>query len=141
MRRPLLLAAALALNACDSAPRVAVRDAVVAAGPDSAAVYGIVANDGGSGDRLVGIEVDGRVPISLHQTSNDGGVMRMRSVAALDVPAGGQLELKSGGAHGMAMGRIEAPGGRLPLTFRFEKAGAVKVDARVTGPGGMEHRR
>ena len=134
---PFSLAAAIA--ACREQPSITVTDAIIAAGPQSAAVYATLANKGGA-DRLTGIEVNGRVPISLHLTSNDGGVMRMRSVDALDVPANGKLELKSGGAHGMAMGRIAADPPVVPLTFRFERNAPVVVRAAVTGPGGMEHR-
>lgn len=140
MRALLPIACSMMVGACQGAPAVSVRDATLSAGPNSAAVYATIVNQGGA-DRLTGIEIDGRVPISLHVTSNDGGVMRMRAVDGLDVPAGGSLELKSGGAHGMAMGRIAAAGGQVPLTFRFEKSPALAVTARLTGPGGMEHRR
>ena len=136
MRYLLFLVGLPALAACQAEPAITVTDATIAAGPRSAAVYATIVNAGGA-DRLVGIESDGRVPIGLHQTSIDGGVMRMRGVDALEVPANGKLELKSGGAHGMAMGRIEANPPVVPLTFRFERSAPVSVRAAVTGLGGM----
>src|SRR5688572_19492555 len=107
MRRFLLLAAFLALAACQAKPEITVSNATIAAGPRSGAVYATIANRGAA-DRLTGITLDGRVPIGLHVTSNDQGVARMRDADSLAVPANGELQLKSGGAHGMAMGRIEA---------------------------------
>lgn len=141
MRIPALVALFLALAGCgQSDPALTVTNAAVAAGPSSAAVYASIDNKGGA-DRLTGIEIDGRVPISLHETTMTEGVMRMRAVEVLDVPANSRLELKSGGAHGMAMGKIVANPPSIPITFRFEKHAPISVSATVTGPGGvpMEH--
>ena len=141
MRFPALLALSLALAGCGQAdPALTVTDATVSASPTSAAVYATSGNNGAA-DRLIGIEVDGRVPISLHETTMTDGVMRMRAVEALEVPANGRLELKSGGAHGMAMAQIADNPPQLQLRFRFEKHAPISVSATVTGPGGtpMEH--
>ena len=132
----------LVLVGCGQAdPALTVTNVTVAAGPNSAAVYATIDNQGGA-DRLTKIEVDGRVPISLHDTTMTDGVMRMRAVEALDVPANGRLELKSGGAHGMAMGEITANPPSIPLTLRFASHAPITVRGTVTGPGGMpmEHR-
>lgn len=140
MRRFLLLAAFPALAACQAEPDIAVSDATIAAGPRSAAIYATIANRGAA-DRLTGITLDGRVPIGLHVTSNDQGVARMRAADTLAVPANGELQLKSGGAHGMAMGRIEADPPIVPLTFQFERSAPVSVSARLIQPGEMEAHR
>lgn len=141
MRTAFLLTAIVALIGCrQDKPSIMVTNAVIAAGPQSAAVYADIDNRGGA-DRLTGIEIASRVPISLHQTSNDGGVVRMRRVDELEVSANGRLELKSGGAHGMAMGKVTADPPRVPLTFRFARSGPVAVSARLTGPGRMEEQR
>lgn len=139
MTRTFPFFAALLLAGCGGASGVSVTDAEVVANPSSAAVYATIVNRGTSGDRLVGIVAEGGPAIGLHTTSNDGGVMRMREVEALDVPAGGTLTLESGGAHGMAMAPVTASGERVVLTFRFEKAGAVRVAAERGAPGAMEH--
>lgn len=133
----LLLALAQPLAACQDRPAIAVSNATVAAGPNSAAIYASLVNDGGA-DRLTGIEIGGRVPVSLHRTRIDDGVMRMRAVDGLDVPARSTLELRSGGAHGMAMGRIAAGTAKVQLTFRFARSAPVAVEASLTGPGGMK---
>ena len=137
MRNTALLALVLALAGCGPAdPALTISNATVSASPNSAAVYAAIHNNGGA-DRLTGIEVDGRVPISLHETTMTDGVMRMRAVEALDIPANGRLHLKSGGAHGMAMGQVSANPPNLPLTFRFARNAPISVSATVTGPGGM----
>jgi len=134
---PILLALSLALVGCGEAdPALTVTNVTVSANPSSAAFYATIDNQGGA-DRLTGIEIDGRVPISLHETTMTDGVMRMRAVEAIDVPANGRLELKSGGAHGMAMGEVTANPPTIPLTFRFARNGPISVKATVTGPGGM----
>lgn len=141
MRFPPLLALTLALAGCGEAdPALTISNAKVAASPNSAAIYATISNRGGP-DSLIAIEIDGRVPITLHETSVDDGVMRMRAVQQLDLPVEGTLELKSGGAHGMAMGEITADPPRIPLTFRFARHAPITVSATVTGPGGipLEH--
>lgn len=138
MRIPALMALSMALAGCgQSDPALTVTKATISASPNSAAIYAAIDNRGGE-DRLTEIEIEGRVPISLHETTMIDGVMRMRPVEALDVPARGRLELRSGASHGMAMGKIAANPSGLPLTFRFERHAPITVRAAVTGPGGMK---
>jgi copper(I)-binding protein len=89
---------------------------------------------GPAADRLL----SGSAPVSqvveLHTMNMEGDVMRMRQVQAIDVPAGGTVELKPGGMHLMFIG-LKQPlkaGDTFPLTLRFEKAGEVKVDVQIT---------
>jgi copper(I)-binding protein len=75
--------------------------------------------------------------VELHEMKMDGDVMRMRQVAAVDVPAGGSVALEPGGLHVMLLG-LKAPlkeGDRFPMTLRFEKAGEVKVEVHVEAAG------
>ena len=138
--RFLLLAALPALAACQNQPEIAVSDATIAVGPRSAAVYAVIANNGG-GDRLTGIEFDGRARVGLHLSTNQGGVMRMRPAASIDVPANGSLELRSSGAHGMVMGPLGTRAPVVPLTFHFERSAPVSVRARVMAPGAAERQQ
>lgn len=58
----------------------------------------------------------------IHEMKMDGGVMRMRAVEALALPAGQAVALKPGGYHVMLMG-LKAPipaGERVPLTLTVE---------------------
>ncbi len=72
--------------------------------------------------------------IELHE-STSGGMAPLKDAA---VPAGGKLEFAPGGKHAMLFGiDLELKvGERAPLTFRFEGAPAVTVEAEILGPGG-----
>lgn len=130
------MALSIALAGCgQSDPALTVTNATISANPNSAAIYAAIDNRGGK-DRLTGIEIEGGVPISLHETTMIDGVMRMRPAETFDIPASGRLELKSGASHGMAIGKFASPSG-LPLTFRFERHAPITVRADVTGPSGM----
>ncbi len=64
---------------------------------------------------------------------SSGGMMGMRPVARIDVPAGGAVELKPGSYHLMLVGLTAdlRPGASIQLTLTFEKAGQVTVSAEV----------
>jgi copper(I)-binding protein len=101
--------------------------------------YLTIANKGASDDRLIAAATSVAAKAELHVTSMDGSVMKMRPLAALDVKAGGQEELKPGGMHIMLFG-LTAPlkeGQRFPLALTFEKAGKVDVMVTVEKPGAM----
>jgi copper(I)-binding protein len=95
---------------------------------------------GATADKLLSARADVSKSVELHTMEMDGNVMRMRQVPAIDVPAGGTVELKPGGRHVMFMGLTQPlkAGTRFPLTLRFEKAGEVKVDVEIAAqaPGG-----
>jgi len=88
---------------------------------------------GGSADRLLSASAGISKSVELHKMEMDGNVMRMRAVDAIDVPAGGTVELKPGGLHVMFIGlnKTLKAGERFPLTLKFEKAGELKVDVQV----------
>lgn len=90
----------------------------------------------GGADRLLSATTPVAASVELHRMSMDGDVMRMRRVDAIEVPAGQTVELKPGGLHLMLMG-LKQPlqlGEKVPLTLRFEKAGAVEVELKVEHP-------
>jgi hypothetical protein len=91
----------------------------------------------GDTDRLVSASspIAGRVEI--HQSEMQDGVMKMRPVEMIEVPAKGAVELKSGGYHLMLMDVQEAPkiGEKVPLSLTFERAGTVELHATVQAPG------
>ncbi|MEN9936906.1 MAG: hypothetical protein RLZZ387_3485 [Chloroflexota bacterium] len=97
------------------------------------AAYMILSNIGGQADRLVGVSGDVAGALELHTVENNNGVMAMRPVEGIDIPAGGQVELKPGSFHVMMIGlngELKA-GDRIPLTLRFQNAGEVDVMADV----------
>ena len=72
----------------------------------------------------------------IHSMSNDNGVMRMRRLLRLDLPAGETVRLAPGGDHIMLLD-IKRPlqaGERVPLTLTVERSGkksSVQVRAEV----------
>jgi periplasmic copper chaperone A len=105
-------------------------------GARTGAAYFTLVNGGRDSDRLLRATSPAAAAVELHSMSMDGNVMRMRALAALDVPAGTTVALGSGGYHLMLVG-LKQPlvaGERIPLTLTFEKAGPVEVSAWVEMP-------
>lgn len=103
-----------------------------AEGTMTGAVYLEIRNPGAA-DRLLSVETPAAGMAHLHGSFEENGIARMRPVAALDIPAGGKAVLEPGGLHIMLMdldGRLVA-GTRLPLTLRFERAGALEIEADI----------
>ncbi|HEV2044181.1 MAG TPA: copper chaperone PCu(A)C [Sphingomicrobium sp.] len=138
MKAAIFLLATTLLTACNSepAPLVTVSEAKAIALPTSAAVYFTLANSGGR-DRLLSVTADKKVgAASLHETSMDGDIMRMRAIEGIEIPARGRVRLSANGRHVMVqkLGRPLAPGSSIRLTLRFERQGNVAIDAPVSGP-------
>ncbi len=103
----------------------------------NSATYLVIRNTGTAADRLVKVDSDVAKAIELHTTEMQGNTMSMRPVAGgIEVPAGGQVELKPGGYHVMLIGlnRELKPNDRVTFKLQFEKAGAVDVQATVKQP-------
>jgi len=116
---------------------------VPAPAADVAALYLVVQDTSGQGDRLLGASAARFARAMLHQTRREGDRVRMVSAGdGLAVPPGGRLELAPGGNHVMLMGldgRI-APGDRLAVELEFEGAGRVVVEAPVIPYSEVERR-
>ena len=76
----------------------------------------------------------------VHQMTLEGGVMKMRTIQRLALPAGKSVELKSGGYHIMIMDmkRPLSVGDIVPLTLSIEGGGRtqkveVKAEVRALG--------
>ena len=102
-----------------------------------------IANKGKTADRLVSAAASIAGTVELHTTVKDGEVMRMRPVAAIDIPASGAAKLQPGGLHVMLIGLTKPlkEGESFPLTLTFEKAGKVevKVEVQKAGSSGGGH--
>ena len=147
MTRTILLIAAGLLGACSaSPPDLDVRDPWVRAtiaGQSGTAAYLTVENRGGSDDRLVGVS-SASADASLHSTSNENGVSRMRPLTdGLPIPAGATVQLRPGGNHIMLMGLREPlqPGRAITIRLTFERSGErqVEVPVRDALTGAMNH--
>jgi hypothetical protein len=100
----------------------------------NAAFYLTIENHGGGADLLVSADSSACGTTELHETYDKGsGVMGMRPVAGIDIPAGGSVTLQPGGIHLMCIDRLAdfAPGDHIPLTLKFQNAGTIEVDATI----------
>ncbi|MFW2830159.1 copper chaperone PCu(A)C [Sphingomonas sp. ID0503] len=130
-----LLLPLLFLSACGSA-KVTVEDAVVRlpiiAGRPGAAYFTL--NGGDKADRLVAVETKAARRVELHEGGMSGGMMTMRRIDGVDVPAGGKAVFAPGGNHAMLFDISPdlKPGGKTTLTLRFASGVAATAEARVT---------
>jgi copper(I)-binding protein len=85
--------------------------------------------------------------VEVHEMTMDGGVMKMRAVPSLALPAGKTVDLKPGGYHVMLMdlkGQVKE-GDTVPVTLVVEgKDGKrqnieVKAAARMSAAPAMKH--
>jgi len=131
--------AALLLLSCapkrTDPPQISISGAwsrATAAGQSTAAVYLGIANKGGGDDKLL----NASTPIgqaTLHSSTMEGGVMRMRPLEGLDIPAQSTVQLKPGGTHIMVTG-VKQPliaGSSFPLALHFERSGKRTVTVSV----------
>ena len=106
-----------------------------APGQPTGGAYLRLENHGAQPDRLIAASADVSRSVELHQMAMQGDVMRMRQIAAVELPPNQSVRLEPGATHLMLVG-LKAPlkeGDRFPMTLTFEKAGEVKVDVVVEG--------
>ncbi|HIZ51864.1 MAG TPA: copper chaperone PCu(A)C [Candidatus Pseudomonas excrementavium] len=99
------------------------------------AAYLVLENKGDEADRLLGASspVAGRV--ELHEHVHQDGLMKMQQIDSVAIAPGTQVEFKPGGNHFMLFDLQQSlvEGGSYPLTLRFEHAGEVEIEVKVTG--------
>jgi copper(I)-binding protein len=104
----------------------------------NSAVYFTIENGTATADRLLGAESEVAASTELHTVSMVNGVMEMRPIEAIDVPAKSSVTLRPGGLHVMLIGLKNdlKVGDVVRLTLRFEKSGTMKLEAAVREPAG-----
>jgi protein SCO1/2 len=140
------VAAAPTAPVAAAATAVMVHDAyvrAVAPGATVSAAFMMLHNPTAAARALVAAASPAATTVELHTHQNDGGVMRMRQVERIDVPAGGQTTLAPGGYHVMLIG-LTGPlteGATVPLTLTFDDGARLTVDApvRAVAPAGGGH--
>ena len=95
----------------------------------------------GAADKLISVTGDVAKEIQIHSMITEAGVMKMREIKSLDIPANGKAELKPGGFHVMLIGIPDGlkEGTKFPLKLKFEKAGEVTVQVTAEKPGAHDH--
>ena len=87
----------------------------------------------------------------LHSTSTEGGIMRMRPLARVDLPAGQTVTLAPGGTHLMLVDlkRTLKPGDKVPIVLSVQPAGdtagkslttvTLEAEVRAAAPASHNH--
>jgi copper(I)-binding protein len=102
-------------------------------GGGTGAVYVTLSNTASQPDALIAASSEAARTAELHETTQAGGVMKMRPAKSIPVPAGGKVELKPGGYHIMLLDLKHdlKAGEKIPVTLKFEQGGEVRIEAAV----------
>lgn len=139
MKRLLTVFASLAVSTAafaGAADQVSVHQPYVRLAPPNAPTTGafmVLRNSGGQPVKLVKADNPASRVTELHTHVNDNGVMKMRPVPAIELPAKGEAVLQPGGLHVMLI-ELKAPlkeGDSVPLTLSFDDGSSKQVEARV----------
>ena len=119
--------------------------AIVPGQKASGAFMTLIARDGAT---LVGVSSPVAGVAEVHEMKMEGDIMKMRALAALDLPPGQAVELRPGGYHLMLMD-LKAPlstGSTVALTLTFKGAGGtqrkleLKVPVLSLAPSAQPHK-
>lgn len=104
-----------------------------AAAGGSTAAYMQIKNGANQPDRLVSAEFAPAGMVELMDTTIVDDRMQMVTISEIEIPAGGQVELKPGGLHVMLMNLKEdlVEGQTAALTLTFEQGGSVTLELPV----------
>jgi copper(I)-binding protein len=132
--KKILIASLLVMISVASAQasEVEVMDAwtrATAPGQDSAMVQAVITSKQAA--QLVAVSCDCAQVAELHSMMHEGGMMKMRQVNAIDLPAGEAVDLGAAGYHLMLMGLKkqikEGSKIELALTLRYQDGKTKKV--------------
>lgn len=108
--------------------------------PNSAAFMQLTNH--GEATALVAADSSAAQTVELHTHTHEDGVMRMRKVDQIDLPAGETTVLQPGGLHVMLIG-LEQPlqeGSQIDLTLEFADGTRqqLEVPVKMAMPAGMQ---
>lgn len=123
----------------DGAPAgVTVSDAFVLdpLGSDRIGLYGTLVNHGSAPDTLVAVTSPAARDASLHEMAREEGLVRMRPLDGIELPAGNTVRLAPGGLHGMLESLVRRPvtGDSIEVTFELATAPDVTLAVPVRHP-------
>ena len=107
----------------------------------NSSAYLSIHNHSPNNDYLIDAKTNVAAITSIHNHINDKGIMKMRAVKQIAIPANGSIKLQPGGFHIMLMG-LKKPlreGDKFDLTLIFKKAGTVLCSVLVKKMHAMEH--
>ena len=105
------------------------------------AAYLSIHNHSPNDDYLIEAKTNVAAMTSIHNHINDKGIMKMRAVQQIAIPANDTIKLQPGGFHIMLMG-LKKPlreGDKFDLTLIFKRTGTVLCSVLVKKMHAMEH--
>jgi len=102
-------------------------------GAQTTGAFMVIRNAGDKDVKLVKADNPASRVTELHTHLNEGGVMKMRPVAAIEIKAKSEALLQPGGLHIMLID-LKAPlkeGDVVPITLGFDDGSSKKLDAKV----------
>ena len=124
--------------------KIVIKDKRIRQSPPTtkmAAGYMIIYNKTAVTDTLISAKCDISDTLELHNMTHENGVMKMRKVEGIDIPANSSTELKPGGYHLMFInlkGKLNE-GDRVKLELNFKNAGTYIISAKVDGSNTQSH--
>lgn len=131
--------AAWAGSAADSVTAVDPYVRAVPPGQSTTAAFMVLQNADTKAHAVVKADNPLSQATELHTHVHEGGVMKMRPVKQIDIPAKGEAKLQPGGLHVMLIDLKQPPmhGGTVAVTLTFEDGSTKQVNAEVRHPAGM----
>jgi periplasmic copper chaperone A len=105
-------------------------------GAKAGVVYLKIQNTGQKPDELLGAESAVAESVTVHESKDVGGVVKMQKRDSVEIPPKGEIELKPMAIHLMLIGLKKTLNelDMFSITLRFKHAGNVEADVEVTAP-------
>ncbi|EQB03303.1 copper chaperone PCu(A)C [Sphingobium baderi] len=135
----IILAAPLALSACGDPAPTYIDQAWVRLSPnkDTPSAGYFVAHGGASDVQLRGVLTDYALKVEMHESVSENGVMTMKPLSSVTIPAKSTVTFAPGGKHLMLWGVNDTAisRGKMQFTFLLSNGDRLLVDAVIRKPG------
>lgn len=97
------------------------------------AAFGTIKNSSEKPIKLIKVTSDISNTVEIHTTKNDDGIMKMRKLPSLSIPAKGESVLRPGGNHIMFINlkKEMIPKKRFRLNFEFDDGQKISKEVEV----------
>jgi copper(I)-binding protein len=136
----LMLTATALVAGCTQEPALTVDEGWVrlSAVPDRPAAAYFTLHGGETDTRLLSVTTNVAIRSEIHETMNEGGMMKMTPLDGLDVPANSEIKFAPGGKHVMLFNVNPGikPNDRMELVFTFANGERLAYEAIVRAADG-----
>lgn len=133
------LAAPLTLGACGDPAPTYIDQVYIRLSPnkDTPSAGYFIAHGGDTATQLRGVLTDYALKVEMHESMSENGMMTMKPLPSVDIPAKSKVAFAPGGKHLMLWGVNDTAIGRgkMELTFLLANGDRLPVDAVIQQPG------